>query len=58
MCSAVVKCQSDTDEAADIVEVSEDVSFGDGQHLDTPFSSAPGIHAICLFPKNPTRCKC
>jgi len=56
----VARCQSDSDDAVDTIEESNDIGivgddtqdFGDGT-----FSSAPGIDTISVFPKNSARCK-
>ncbi|QCD88787.1 translocon-associated protein subunit alpha [Vigna unguiculata] len=54
----VARCQSDSDDAVDTIEESNDIGivgddtqdFGDGT-----FSSAPGIDTISVFPKNSAR---
>ena len=59
-CLIVARSQSDSDmdiveteEGGDLGIVGDDVQdFGGGN-----FSPAPGVETVCVFPKNPTKCR-
>lgn len=57
---AVVRCESEGD--VDIPEIVENADLGivgdDIQDFgEASLSPAPGVDTVCLFPKNPGKCK-